>query len=291
MWIVFALISSLSLGFYDVFKKLALDKNNVFAVLFLNTVFCTLFMSPVLFTTYGEMHAHYSLSMSHLLIFIKALIVTTSWLLGYFAIKNLPLTIQGSINAFRPVLVLLGALIIFGERPNLLQWAGIALGFVSLLWVGFIGRKEGIGLRKSRWMWYGLLSVILWAASGLYDKFLMTNGFKPLNVEAWYSFYQFVIMLVVMLFTWNVVKARESFKWHWSILLISVFICIADLTYFYALAEPGSLVSVASMLRRGSALVAFFYGVMVLGEKNVRLKIVDQCILIAGVMLMILGSI
>lgn len=165
MWILFAVISSLSLGFYDVFKKMALDKNNVFTVLFLNTVFCILFMSPVLIYTLNDMTGNFVKPVSHLYLFIKALVVTSSWLLGYYAIKHLPLTIQGSINAMRPVLILAGAIIIFDERPNLLQWTGIVLGFISLVWIGFIGHCEGYSFKNNRWLWTGLLSVVLCAVA------------------------------------------------------------------------------------------------------------------------------
>lgn len=289
MWIAFALISAVCLGFYDVVKKVALNGNNVFTVLFLNTLFCTLFMSPALVATLTDMSSNFVKPENHLLIFIKAVIVTSSWLLGYFAIKHLPLTIQSSVNAFRPVLVLVGAMIIFGEQLNTLQWIGIILGFISLLWVGFIGKREGFSLRHNKWIWAGLLSVGLWAISGLYDKYLMMR-FKPINVEAWYSFYQLVIMSFVMACIHKFAKRRSPFQWRWSILMISVFICIADLTYFFALAEPGSLVSIASMVRRGSALVAFFYGIFILHERDVKLKIIDQCILILGVFFLVLGS-
>ncbi|MBR5102573.1 MAG: DMT family transporter [Muribaculaceae bacterium] len=289
MWIAFAAISALCLGFYDVFKKKALNGNNVFAVLFLNTVFCTVIMSPVLIGTVTDPTSNFVIPQNHILLFIKAVIVTTSWLLGYFAIKHLPLTIQGSVNAFRPVLVLVGAIIIFSERLNVLQWIGVILGFASLLWVGFVGRREGVVAGNRKWLLCGIASVVLWAASGLYDKFLM-NHFKPINVEAWYSFYQFLIMSAVMVLSWKVVKKREPFKWRWSIFWISLFICAADLTYFLALYQTDSMVSVASMLRRSSALVAFFYGIFVLREKNVKFKIVDQLLMIAGVTFLIIGS-
>lgn len=295
MWVAFAIVSMLSLGFYDVFKKLALERNNVFWVLFLNTVFCTLFMLPVLVKGFIDGSYSFNNWHNHGLMLVKAAIVTSSWLLGYFAIKNLPLTLQGSINALRPVLVLVGAIIIFdeGSRINALQWIGIALGVVSLAWIGFIGRREGVTLKNSLWLLSGLLSVVLWAASGLYDKWLMSHGFHPLEVEAWYSFYQFVIMLVVVAVVGRRFNSigHDRFQWRWSILLISVFIAVADLTYFYALSAPEALVSVASMIRRGSALVAFFYGIFVLHERNVRLKIIDQSLLIIGVTLMILGSV
>ena len=135
----------------------------------------------------------------------------------------------------------------------------------------------------------GLASVLLWAVSGLYDKFLM-QLFKPLNVEAWYSFYQLVIMAVVMLFVRGRSRVFGKFHWRWSILLISIFICAADLSYFMCLSEEGSMVSIASMIRRCSALVAFVYGVIVLREGDLKLKIIDQCLLIAGVVCMVLGS-
>ena len=289
MWILLAIVSSICLGFYDIVKKLALEGNNVFHVLFLNTFFCTLFMAPVLVHTLGDMQGNFVHPLSHLYLLIKALIVTASWLLGYFAIKHLPLTIQSSINAVRPILVLVGALIIFGECPGPLQWVGIVLGFVSLLWIGFIGHKEGFSLKSNRWLWMGLASVLLWAVSGLYDKFLM-QLFKPLNVEAWYSFYQLVIMAVVMLFVRGRSRVFGKFDWRWSILLISIFICAADLSYFMCLSEEGSMVSIASMIRRCSALVAFVYGVIVLREGDLKLKIIDQCLLIAGVVCMVLGS-
>lgn len=289
MWILLAVVSSISLGFYDIVKKLALEDNNVFHVLFLNTLFCTLFMSPVLVHTIGDMQGNFVHPMSHFYLLVKALIVTASWLLGYFAIKNLPLTMQASINAVRPILVLVGALILFGESPSPLQWTGIVLGFVSLAWVGFIGHKEGISFSHNKWLWAGLASVLLWAASGLYDKFLMMH-FKPLNVEAWYSFYQLMIMTVVMLLLRWRKRHFGKFRWRWSILLISVCICVADLTYFMCLSEPGSMVSIASMIRRCSAIVAFVYAVVVLHEGDLKLKIIDQCLLIAGVLCMVVGS-
>ena len=75
MWIVLAIVSSISLGFYDIVKKLALEGNNVFHVLFLNTFFCTLFMSPVLIYTLGDMDGNFVHPMSHFYLFVKAMIV------------------------------------------------------------------------------------------------------------------------------------------------------------------------------------------------------------------------
>ena len=151
MWILLAVCSAIGLGFYDIMKKLSVRENNVPVVLFLNTVFGTMLMAPVIIT--GVLNGDPGLGNTftgHLQIVLKAVIVLSSWILGYFAIKHLPLTIQGPINASRPVLVLVGALIIFGERLNIWQWAGVSLGFLSLFMISRIGATEGFSFKKSR---------------------------------------------------------------------------------------------------------------------------------------------
>lgn len=292
MWVILAIVSALCLGFYDVTKKLSLRGNNVLAVLFLNTLFCSLLMSPVIIT--GLLGGNWGLGntwQGHVQIILKAVIVLSSWLMGYFSIKQLPLTIAGPINASRPVMVLAGALLIFGERLNLLQWAGVALGFFSLFFISRIGRSEGFARGKAKWLWLSIGAAFMGAVSALYDKYLM-SGFKPFEVQAWYTFYQFIIMgATILLMSRNGHGDGGRLHWRWSILFISVFLTIADLAYFYALSLPGAMVAIVSMIRRGSVVVSFIYGILMLHEKNVRRKTVDLCILLAGLALLIFGSV
>lgn len=294
MWIFLALVSALCLGCYDVFKKLSVKGNDVAMVLMLNTVFQTMFMSPVII---GEVaKGSFGLGDSvhgHLLILVKAVIVLSSWLLGYFAIKHLPLTIQGPINASRPVMVLVGALLIFGERLNLLQWVGILLGFASLYFIARIGSREGFSLKHSRWLWMAIGATVLGAVSALYDKFLL-QYYRPTDVQAWYSLYQCIIMTATLLILRRCSPAmrRESggFRWRWTIPFISVFLTVADLAYFYSLSIDGAMISVISMVRRGSVIVPFIFGVLVLHEKNVRAKAVDLGVLFLSLILLVIGS-
>ena len=292
MWIFLGLMSALCLGFYDVFKKMSLKGNNVPVVLLLNTLFGTLLLSPVLVESVAQGHYGPGETLTqNLLVALKAVIVLSSWILGYFAIKHLPLTIQGPINASRPVLVLLGALLIFGERLNVLQWCGMLLGFASLLFISRIGAKEGFSFKASIWLWMSIGATMLGAVSALYDKFLM-GMFQPLQVQAWYSFYQMLMMGVVVLLLRRFAPAHSGgkFKWRWSILGISIFLTVADLAYFYCLTIPGAMISIVSMTRRGSVIIPFLYGVLVLKEKNVKAKAIDLSILFLSLVLLVLGS-
>lgn len=292
MWVILAIVSALCLGLYDVTKKLSLRDNNVPAVLFLNTLFCSLLLSPVILS--GILHGHIGLGDSwhgHIQIIIKAAIVLSSWLLGYFSIKHLPLTIAGPINASRPVMVLAGALLIFGERLNMLQWAGVAMGFFSLYFISRIGSKEGFSKDNSKWIWLSIGAAFMGAVSALYDKHLMMQHFEPLEVQAWYTFYQFIIMGTTILLISRRNKAGGCpLRWRWSILLISIFLTIADIAYFYALAQPQAMIAVVSMIRRGSVVVSFIYGVAALHERNIRRKSIDLAILLTGLVLLVAGS-
>ena len=290
MWVILAISSAICLGFYDIFKKLSVTANNVLTVLLLNTLFGTLLMSPVIAT--GAAHGDFGLGNSltgHLLIILKSVIVLASWILGYFSIKHLPLTITGPINATRPILVLVGALLIFGETLNALQWCGILLGFTSLYLVSRIGRKEGHSIVHDRWLWMSIGAMVMGAVSGLYDKWLL-RSYEPLQVQAWYSLYQLIIMGITVLLLKRAGHDRTPFRWKWTIPCIAVFLTIADMAYFYALSYDDSMISVVSMIRRGSVIVSFLFGVIVLHEKNLRLKLIDLSVLLVGLVLLVLGS-
>ena len=289
MWLAFAFLSAALLGFYDVSKKHSLRDNAVVPVLFLNTLFCSLIFLPFAFhTPFGgwEMQRY---------ILLKACIVLGSWLLGYIGIKHLPITIVGPINATRPVMVLIGALLFFGERLNLLQWLGVLTAILSFYLLSRSGRKEGIDFKHNRWILCTVGAAVLGAISGLYDKYLMAAdgglGLPRLTVQCWYNFYQMGMMGVMLLLLWHSKRKQSTpFRWRWSILLISMFLCVADYVYFYCLSLDGALISVVSMVRRGSVLVSFMLGALLFHEKNLRSKAIDLALVLLSMVLLWLGQ-
>ncbi|MBO7137005.1 MAG: DMT family transporter [Bacteroidaceae bacterium] len=289
MWLAFAFLSAVLLGFYDVCKKHSLRDNAVIPILFLNTLFCSIIFLPLAFQTpFGGWEVQRY-------ILLKSCIVLSSWLLGYIGIKHLPITIVGPINATRPVLVLIGALLIFGEHLNLWQWAGVMLAILSFFLLSRSGKKEGIDFGHNRWILCTVGAAILGALSGLYDKYLMATegglGLPRLTVQCWYNFYQTLMMGAMLLLLWWP-KRNEStpFSWRWSILLISVFLSLADYVYFYSLSLDGALISVVSMVRRSSVLVSFMLGALLFHEKNLRSKAIDLALVLLSMFLLWLGS-
>lgn len=299
MWVVWAFSSALLLGFYDVFKKKSLSGNAVLPVLMINTAVCALFFIPFIIASFLGWSGGISVGglREHAYVLIKALIVLSSWICGYYAMKNLPLTIVGPINATRPVMTLVGALFVYGERLNVWQWLGVSLAIISFFLLGRSGKKEGINFVHNRWIVLLVSSALLGCVSGLYDKYLMASvaeggaGLNRFFVQAWYNLYQAVMMTAVMLSIWLPQRSRSvPFKWRWSILFISVFLTAADLFYFYALSCPGAMIAIVSMVRRGSVVVSFLFGALLFREKNLRSKAIDLLFVLLGMVCLFIGS-
>ena len=217
--------------------------------------------------------------------------------MGYIGLKHLPLTIVGPINATRPVMVLTGALLVYGETLNGWQWAGVSLAVMSFFALSRSGKREGINFRSNRWIYFVVLAAILGAVSGLYDKFLMAApkdggvGIDHMAVQSWYNLYQMLMMLIALIvFWWPKRQSGSVFRWDWSIVGISVFLCAADFLYFYALSLPGAMISVVSMVRRGSVIVSFLFGAIAFRERNLKAKAADLALVLLGMLLLYIGS-
>jgi len=209
--------------------------------------------------------------------------------MGYYALKHLPITITGPINAFRPVLVLCGALVLFGEKLNYIQWCGIALSLLSLFLLSISGKKEGINFKSNKWILILSGAVVMGAVSGLYDKYIMKQ-LPPLFVQSWFNLYQVAIMGTVLLIMKKSSKKEEKFHWNWWIPMISIFISIADFAYFSALSSEDALIAIISMIRRGSVIISFAAGAFIFREKNLKAKALDLFLILIGLILLCIGS-
>ena len=298
MWLTLAFTSAALLGFYDAAKKKALTGNAVLPVLLLNTLFSSLiFLPAILSAGFGlgwfdgtVLASSPGTAGAHGLVVLKSVIVLTSWIFGYFGMKHLPITIVGPINATRPVMVLVGAMLVFGERLNACQWIGVALALVSLFLLSRSSRREGVDFAHNVWILCIALAAVTGAVSGLYDKYIMTR-LDPVFVQSWYNLYQFGMMAVLTAILWWPKRHTTSpFHWSWAIPFISVFLSLADFAYLFALRDADAMISVVSMIRRGSVVVSFLCGAVLFRERNLRSKAVDLAFILVGMVFLWLGS-
>lgn len=299
MWITLGLASAFLLGLYDICKKHALNQNAVLPVLFLSTVagfvpmvllmgwsciFPDRAMASGVWVAPSDLVAHGHMA-------AKALIVCISWVLTYFAIKHLPISLSTPIRSSGPVWTLAGALLVFHERPDAMQWVGMATVFASYVAFSMIGRREGIPFHRSKWILFMFLGTAVGSISTLYDKYLLQEaGYAPLQVQFWFSFYN---MLLLGVFTavvwWPGRHVFTPFAWRWSVALIGLMLIAADYVYFVAVQHPDSLIVILSLLRRSSVIVSFAAGSIYFRESNRRAKAWALAGVLAGVVIILLA--
>lgn len=303
IWLWTSIASAVLIGVYDIFKKDAVHRNGVLEVLLVTTGISALFFLPLVISslagwglgdgTIFEMPR--GTVYNHLVIFVKALLVSGAWISGILALKYLPLTTVGIFKASRPAFVTIGCVLLFAERPNPVQWVGVGMAFLALYLLSRTSRKkENISFRSNRWAWCMALSVFFGVASALFDKGIILQRNEPIFLQAWCNIYITLIMAVSLL-VWGIIRrhkniAAQPFRWDWSLLLIAVFITLSDFFYFYSLSQEGSLLLVVSMLRRSSVVVSFLGGAIVFHEHNLRDKALEMALLLAGMAVILFGS-
>lgn len=294
MWIYLGLLAALFLGLHNICKKHAVQGNEVFPVL-LGTVssgfiFVAFFYIVTLFNSNFAIEndlffQNISLE-KHAFIFIKSMIMTSSWVLAYQALKHLPLTIVTPIRSAGPFFTFIGALFIYKERPTIYQWIGFFVIIISVMIYAKIGKKEGINFKKNKWIFAIIGATFLGACSGLYDKYLIQNlSLNPQTLQFWFCFYTIIILLFILSFTWfPFQEKRKAFKFRWSIVLVGVLLQTADYCYFKALQDPEALIMMLSAIKRSQLLITVLIGGFIYKEKNKRKKLIPLIGILIGVL-------
>lgn len=296
-WILASLLSALFLGFYGLFTKHAVRDNAVLPVLFISNVCAAtvwLTLQGVQALRPGVLPPAFVVApltwTQHAQLAFKSMIVASSWVCTYFAVKHLPVSIASPIQATSPVLTLVGALLVLGERPTVVQLLGIGTTIASFIGLSAAGRGEGISFRRNPWIAWLILGTLLNGCSALYDKFLLGRmGFTASTVQSWFAIYLSLLFLPLAAgWKWRW-WTRHEFHWRWSIPLLALALLVADFIYFNALRDPEALVSMVASLRRGSTLVVFIGGLWWFKEYASRLKTLAVLGVLLGIVLTVLG--
>jgi transporter family protein len=291
MWVPLIVASAIGLGLYDVAKKHAVRQNAVMPVLFWATAIgSAAFVAAVLLG--GRWAEVMTVGPGpFLLVGFKTLLVAGSWILAYYAMRALPITIMSPIRASAPVWTLAGAILIFGERPTLWQALGIAVVLIGYGLFSRVGKKEGIHFLRHRGVFMAFGATLLGAASALFDKYLLQTCHIPRDiVQFWFC----VDLVVVLGASWLVQRAarlqRTPFRWRWTIAAVGLLLVGADWLYFKALSEPGVLISIVSLIRRSNVLLAFTAGSLLFRDAYIRPKAGALIVILAGVAILCLAS-
>lgn len=282
------------MGLYDFFKKSALRDNAVLPVLFGGIATGSLVWLPFLVWSalsastlpHPSLHVTEISPLNHLQIFLKSVLVVTSWIFGYLGLKSLPLSIATPIRATSPLWTILMALIFLAERPSPKQWAGVVVILAAFFVFSLAGKKEGIEFHRSKAVAFIVVATIVGACSAIFDKFLLqTADLTPNEVQAWFSLYSTPVMIPALVW-WKRQPSRNRFAFRWTIPGIGLALLAADFFYFHAIAQPDALISLISPVRRSAVIISFILGVVLLKEQVRPSKVLAVCGILVGVFLL-----
>ncbi|WP_409496276.1 EamA family transporter [Amycolatopsis sp. cmx-11-12] len=184
-----------------------------------------------------------------------------------------------------PLISVLAAVVLLGERPGPLSLAGAFLVIAGVLVIGTgrapahadaadrVARRKGVA--------YGLLTGLTIAAYTLWDAHSVTGlGVPPIVYLGTSAIVQILLMAPYAL------KDREEVSWLWrehkrEVLIVGLLSPVAYLLVLYALQiAPVSLVAPAREL---SIVLGGLAAWLVLGESNAVRRLVGSAVVLAGI--------
>ena len=287
-WTAWILLSSFFLALYDLAKKASVRNNAVLPVLLCSTCCgCAAFIAglgicgkipEVLSSVSGQ-----ALGLAA----IKSVIVATSWVFTFYALRTLPITIATPIRASAPALVFIAAFFLYGEIPSWIQAIGMLAVFGGYFAFSWAGKHEGIDFFRNKAVWSAIAGAGFSALSSIWDKYVFQVAAAPVETVQFFFQVGLVIVYALILSGQRLLKLpHDRFEFRPTIPFVGILLAMADWLYFKGLAVPAAPISVGSLLRRFSVVITFVLGARFFHETNLKRKALALAAILAGVILL-----
>ena len=239
----------------------------------------------------------------YLWVALKAFVIFVAWIAGFKAIKKLPISLCGVLDLSRVLFATVLGVIVLGEKMTFYKGLGLLFVSCGLLFLKFnpFEKKEKLIDAESNepavphhekkssnsfFIFLAFLSCILNALSGLLDKILMKE-MNSSQLLLWYTFFMVVYYAIYALVR-RVKINRSVWKniWVW---FLAVGIIVMDKSLFIANAYPESQITVMTLIKQSSVIIAIIGGKFVFKEKNILHKTICAAIIVTGILIGIMG--
>jgi len=289
-WTWWILSSAVGLALYDVAKKASVRANAVLPTLLCSTMFgCLAFVAGL--SVSGRLDAASAVTWPVFAMSVgKCIVVSTSWVFTFCALRTLPISVATPIRASAPALVFVIAFFLYGEIPGFVQAIGMIAVFAGYFVFSWAGKHEGIDFFRNKAVWCALAGALFSAFSAIWDKYVFQVRNAPVETVQLLFQIGLVVVYGILLVGRNILGIRrDRFEWRWTIPMVGILLAGADWLYFKGLALPGVPVSVAALMRRFSVVLTFVMGAKFFHETNLRRKALALAVVLVGVVLLCLG--
>lgn len=297
MWIFLVFVYGIIKGLREICKKKSLEKNSVTEVLLVYTFLSLLICTPQIPNAVGLTVNQY------LWIALKSFVIFIAWMAGFKAIKKLPISLCGVLDLSRVLFASLLGVVVLGEKITFFKGIGLLFVSVGLLFLKFnpFLKRDRVSGSESNliaiteeqkkssntfFICLAFLSCILNAVSGLLDKILMKE-MNSTQLQFWYTFF-----LVVYYSIYALVRRVKINKGIWKniwVWFLAVGIIVMDKALFIANGYPESQVTIMTMIKQSSVIIAILSGKFIFREKNILQKMICAAIIIIGILIGIMG--
>ena len=307
IWILLTLVYGLLKGGREISKKKAMDRNSVMEVLLLYTFLGFLIVIP------RAPHAMGLLPYQYGLILLKSFSIFVAWMMGFHALKHLPVSLYGVLDLSRVLMGTLLGVFIFHEILVWNQFLGLGLVVLGLLALKlhpskhFFRKKAAAASAETaaksektsgntgnggntadsssippKFVLLAFGSCVLNSVSALLDKILM----KKINSSQMQFWYMLFLLLFYVLYV--VITHTKIHKSAWKniyIWLMAIMFVIGDASLFIANADPGSLLTVMTVVKQSACFVTILGGKIVFHEENIGYRLFCAFIIFCGIIL------
>lgn len=280
-YILLTVVSAVFLSLYDFFKKIvAGKKTDIYEVLFFYTFIafvCGFFFFNQAITT----------DIKYIFfVFIKALVISLSWLFTMKAVTKLDLSIVTPFSLLGTIFTIILSWIFFNQEIGIIQICGSLIILCGLILLARINEKEKKKDNDYKYLLLIVLSAFLSSISAMIDKAVLSNGISKYSVLFWFFLFLSLIYLIVCLIK-NKKIYFENIKSNLWTIAIGVCIFLADLFYYQAVSIPSASISTISIVRKLSVFFAVILGSMFLKEGNLLKKSLILIFMIFGLFFII----
>ena len=287
-WTTWILLSSFFLALYDLAKKASVRNNAVLPVLLCSTCCgCAAFVAGV--AVCGKLPEVFASAGGRTLVLaaIKSVIVATSWVFTFYALRTLPITIATPIRASAPALVFVAAFFLYGEIPSWIQAVGMLAVFGGYFAFSWAGKHEGIDFFRNKAVWSAIAGAGFSALSSIWDKYVFQVAGAPVETVQFFFQIGLVCVYAFILSGQRLLRMpHDRFEFRFTIPFVGILLAMADWLYFRGLAVPDAPISVGSLLRRFSVVITFVLGARFFHETNLKRKALALAAILAGVILL-----
>ena len=277
-WMLLVLIYGLLKGAREIVKKKSLEKCSVMEVLFFYTLFAFLLVMP-------DVGNALDVNIEKLpFVALKSFVIFIAWILSFKAIKKMPISLYGILDLSRVLFATILGLVVMKEQPSFEQMMGLVLVATGL----FMLKKKKTEPEKveAKIVLFALLSCVLNAVSGLFDK-ILTKSITSSQLQFWYMLFLVLFYLLYLIFDKTKVDIKKSVKNYWIWILAILFV-IADRALFMANAMPESKITIMTLIKQSGCLVTILAGKFIYKEKNIRHKLFCAVVIVTGIVVAVL---